>query len=169
MNLVVDVQYGNGAAAVAGILFEEWNSERPFEVVNAVESVFGEYEPGAFYKRELPCIQALLARIPRVFSTIVIDGYVTLGGEDRPGLGMHLHEAIGGGSAVIGLAKTRFHGIPPEHEVLRGDSQKPLFVTAVGCSLEVAKSRILAMSGPHRIPFLIKRADAEARELAKSL
>lgn len=167
MNLVMDVQYAADRAAVAGILFQDWKDDRPFEILTTVETVFGHYEPGAFYKRELPCLLALLQKCRYKISTIVVDGYATLGADDKPGLGMHLHHALEGATAVIGVAKTHYQGISADHEILRGDSAKPLFVTAVGCDLEHAKARIREMAGEHRIPFLLKRADAEARELAK--
>lgn len=35
------------------------------------------YEPGSFYKRELPCILSLLKDIYKQLDAIVIDGYAT--------------------------------------------------------------------------------------------
>ncbi|HNY29869.1 MAG TPA: endonuclease V [Fibrobacteria bacterium] len=166
MNLAMDVQYGSDRAAVAGILFQDWADDRPFEILTTVESSFGEYEPGAFYKRELPCLLALLQKCRYRLETIVVDGYVTLS-DDKPGLGMHLHRALEGAVAVVGVAKTRYQGISADHEILRGASARPLFVTSMGCPLELAKERILSMHGEHRIPFLLGRADREARELAR--
>jgi deoxyribonuclease V len=48
-------------------------------------------------------------------------------------------------------------------EVRRGDSQKPLYVTAAGVSAEDAASRISEMHGPFRIPTLLKQVDTLAR------
>lgn len=166
MNLVMDVQYGEGRAAVAGILFQDWKDDRPFQILTTIETSFGDYEPGAFYKRELPCLLALVRTCRWPLETIVVDGYVTLP-DNKPGLGVHLYQALDGAVAVIGVAKTRYLGISSDHEILRGQSAKPLFVTSVGCDLELAKERIRSMHGEHRIPFLIGRADGEARDLAR--
>ena len=46
-------------------------------------------EPGQFYKRELPCILELLKQVNPLPNYIVIDGYVYLGGDEKPGLGKH--------------------------------------------------------------------------------
>ncbi len=63
---------------------------------------------------------------------------------------------------MIGVAKTRFSGAASV-EVRRGDSQKPLYVTAAGVSAEDAASRISEMHGPFRIPTLLKQVDTLAR------
>ena len=41
------------------------------------------YEPGAFYKRELPCLMRLLDEVDRALEAVVVDGYVTLGPDQR--------------------------------------------------------------------------------------
>ncbi|HNS89267.1 MAG TPA: hypothetical protein PLT33_07985 [Deltaproteobacteria bacterium] len=45
----------------------------------------------------------------------------------------------------------------------RGRSRKPLYVSAVGCTLDHAAQSILSMYGPYRIPALLKLADRHAR------
>src|SRR4030095_7914663 len=79
------------------------------------------YEPGQFYRRELPCLLAILQQLPPIKS-VIIDGYVWLEGTSKPGLGAHLHEALHEQVAVIGVAKTRFQGADGACEVLRGAS-----------------------------------------------
>ncbi len=116
------------------------------------------YEPGQFAKRELPYLQAVLARMPAL-DAILVDAYVWLG-PDRPGLGKVLHDACG--IPVIGVAKTRFDGAVAR-EVVRGDSARPLYVTAAGYDEQLAATRIKAMHGEFRLPTLIKRVDALAR------
>lgn len=93
---------------------------------------------------------------------VLVDGYVWLG-RDRPGLGAHLFEALGGRVAVVGLAKTAFHGNDVALPVLRGTSKAPLFVTARGIDPILACAHVKAMAGPHRIPTLVARADALSR------
>jgi deoxyribonuclease V len=100
-----------------------------------------------------------LSEFPQV---IVIDGYVWLG-HQRPGLGAHLYEALGGSVAVIGVAKTSFVKAEPVVPVLRGRSRSPLHVTAVGMDVAEAASHIRTMHGPHRVSTLLKRVDQLSR------
>ena len=124
-----------------------------------------EYVPGEFYRRELPCLlQALLPVLDRV-QTILIDGYVDLA-PNRPGLGARLYEALGGKIAVVGVAKTAFAGAHHACEVLRGESERPLYITAAGMTLDDAATGVRSMHGPHRIPTLLRLVDQLARGIA---
>lgn len=67
---------------------------------------------------------------------------------------------------VIGVAKSEFAGTPEDGRVFRGRSRLPLFVTAIGVPLDLAKTRIAAMHGPHRIPTLLRMVDRVGREHA---
>ena len=118
-----------------------------------------DYEPGAFYRRELPCLLGVLARGPRA-DIVVVDGYVWLGG-GAPGLGAHLHAALGG--VVVGVAKTRFAGATDAVAVCRGGSRDPLYVSAEGMTAAEAAASVAAMHGPYRIPTLLKQVDMLAR------
>lgn len=165
MIFAVDVSYQDNSAFVAGILFRTWESSS-IDVVHAQKIDFvAEYEPGSFYKRELPCILAILNVIDGEIDTIVIDGYVTLGAEKEYGLGMHLWDALGHRIPIIGVAKNYFKGTPHSCEILRGESSKPLFITSVGIDLEEAKMNILNMHGKHRIPDLLKIVDQKSKEI----
>lgn len=83
-----------------------------------------EYEPGQFYKRKLPCVLALLQQLEQLPEFIVIDGYVYLDGKQKPGFGKHLYVALAGKSVIIGVAKSRFKGMPAETEIfLRVNTQ----------------------------------------------
>ena len=75
----------------------------------------------------MPCILEILAQLESLPEIIVVDGYVELGSEQKPGLGKHLHDAIDGKSIIIGVAKNRFEDTPVEAEVFRGGSQRPLY------------------------------------------
>src|SRR5262249_846842 len=110
-----------------------------------------------------PYLLEILGRLERVPSTLIVDGYVWLG-EGRPGLGAHLHEALAGRAAVIGVAKTRFRGAAGKTAVvLRGHSKLGLFVGAIGMSLDDAAHAIERMAGPHRVPDLLRRVDRLSR------
>lgn len=165
MILAVDVQYQDDKAFVAGVAFDDWVAPYPIsEHVSMLDNV-EEYEPGNFYKRELPCIFKLLSEHKLAPKCIVIDGYVYLDGKQKPGLGKRLFDSIADIDEVIGVAKNSYSGIGDEFELLRGKSEKPLFVTTTG-DLQTAKSRIAKMFGEHRIPALLKRADQICRETA---
>ena len=45
-----------------------------------------------------------------------------------------------------------------------GASERPLFVSASGWTLERAAAAIAGMHGPHRIPTLLELADRAARD-----
>lgn len=167
MLLAMDVDYRtDGSAAAAGLLFESWTAEHGARLVTRRIAGVAPYRPGHFYERELPCLLALLEELTAPPETIVVDGYVWLGPERRPGLGAHLHAALQGSIPVIGVAKTRFAGTPTEAELLRGASQRPLYVTAAGLDTETAKARIAAMHGRHRVPTLLAEVDRACRDLA---
>jgi len=123
------------------------------------------YEPGAFYKRELPCLLGLLAHGPRA-GVVIVDGFAWLDG-GRSGLGAHLHAAVGG--VVVGVAKTLFAGASGVVEVLRGVSTTPLYVSAVGIGVDEAARHIAGMHGPHRLPTLLKQVDSLARKAPLAL
>jgi deoxyribonuclease V len=120
------------------------------------------YQSGQFYRRELPCILAVLKSLSELPQAIIIDGYVWLG-EQQPGLGAYLYEALERRAAVIGVAKTRFLQAEPVELVLRGRSRSPLYVTAAGMDVAEAARHIRAMHGPYRIPTLLKRVDQLSR------
>ena len=158
----VDVDYREVGAVAAAILFLDWSTAEPLaEHVVAVERVLP-YRPGAFFERELPCILAVLARSRWPIATVVVDGHVWLGA-GQPGLGAHLYEALGRQTPVVGVAKRAYPGAPAV-ELLRGDSTRPLYVTAAGVELAIAADNIRRMHGVHRLPTLLKRVDRLCRD-----
>ena len=163
MMACLDVAYHGPEANAAAVLFHSWDdSVGEREIVTRVVSA-ADYLPGQFYRRELPCLLALLALIEEPVEVLIVDGYVWLGQESLPGLGAHLYETLGRSTAVIGVAKSRFAGADGAVPVLRGDSHRPLQVTAVGMDVRVAAHCIETMHGKHRIPTLLKRADQLSR------
>lgn len=159
-----DVAYDDAATRALGALvaFDDWSADHAFwEVTHAFTSI-APYEPGAFYKRELPCWLALLALASAAGHTpdlLVVDGYARFS-PDRPALGTHLHAATG--TPVIGVAKTRF--ATADHlEIRRGTSASPLYITAIGLPVTTAAAALQSAHGAHRIPTMLRRVDALAR------
>lgn len=161
MILAVDVYYTEKGAKTVGIGFENWEDQNPNATFVDHSSEIAEYESGEFYKRELPCILRLLNQIDlNLLDCIVIDGYVILNDTGKLGLGGHLYETLGRKIPIIGVAKTRFAQNERNHlEVLRGESQKPLWVTVAGIGLDEAAQKIRNMHGEYRLPTLLKHLD----------
>ncbi len=165
MIIAVDVDYRDDKAIAAGVLFQNWQDRKPVQELISEILTVAEYEPGQFYKRELPCVLALLQQLEQLPEFIVIDGYVYLDGNQKPGFGKHLHDALDKKSVIIGVAKSRFKDTPAETEIFRGGSKRALHVTAVGIGAAEAKGFIMRMHGAHRIPTLLKRVDQLSKRL----
>jgi deoxyribonuclease V len=160
----LDVHYESTSAFAAGLVFREWSDAIAFEEkVVAVKSV-EPYHPGEFFRRELPCLLAVLERLPRP-DIVIVDGYVWLDGRDKPGLGARLYEALERKAIVIGVAKTEFRAAAGICEVKRGTSSRPLYVSATGMQPEHAADLVRSMHGPFRIPTLLARVDQLARSM----
>ncbi len=157
----VDVHYGDrgGARSALVVCRDLTLSATESEHVADIAEV-EPYEPGALFKRELPCIRAVLDLGPHL-DLLVIDGYATLDPHGRPGLGAHASETIG--VPVIGVAKTPFHTATHAAQVLRGIATRPLYVTATGLDVAEAARIVRAMTGPNRIPDALARVDRLAR------
>lgn len=163
MIVAVDVDYRQDAVVAACVGFETWQDETAvLETTQIFPPNAESYEPGQFYKREMPYLEALIGALPRRPDAIVIDGYVWLDA-GRPGLGAHLHEALHQRIPVVGVAKRSFRDATAI-EISRGTSNTPLYVTAVGIDSADAARNIAAMHGPHRLPTLLKRVDRLSRE-----
>ena len=164
MLLATDAHYHANSARVAGVLFPDWGACQAVQEVVVQVSAVADYEPGQFYKRELPCLLALLDQLAHPPQCILVDGYVHLGEAQRPGLGHHLYHALDGRIPVVGVAKSYFQGTPPATAVYRGRSQSPLYVTAIGINEAVARESVGRMCGPHRLPTLLKQVDQLCRQ-----
>jgi deoxyribonuclease V len=166
MILAIDVHYTESGAIAAGVCFDDWRDAQPSRTCISRFDAVAPYEPGAFYRRELPCLLGLLREHDLHPALIVVDGHVFLDDHGRPGLGKHLYDALDGHVPVVGVAKTAFVGIGADHEVLRSDSTRPLYVSAAGLALADAKAHVLAMHGEHRLPTLLKAVDRACRDAA---
>jgi deoxyribonuclease V len=157
---VLDVHYSGEVAHAACVVAESWTAAEPSHaVVERVEGV-AEYEPGSFYKRELPPLLAVLSALTVMPATLIVDGYVWLDLE-RPGLGAVLDETLHGPS-IVGVAKTEFFGNRAAASISRHGT-RPLFVTAIGVEIDAACRLVASMHGAFRVPTLLRFADRLAR------
>lgn len=159
----VDVAYELDTARAACVALERWTDSTPIESRIAHVSNFAEYVPGEFYRRELPCILAVLEQLTRETkrepSVIVVDGYVWLDEHRKKGLGARLYDHFDGTIPVVGIAKTFFATAVDAIEVLRGESSRPLYVSAVGVGPQEAANQVARMQGKHRIPTVLNFVD----------
>jgi deoxyribonuclease V len=160
----VDVHYLGLAGARAALVAA---ADPRFSVIVSSKSVLvppaEPYLPGKFYLRELPPLRAVCRGVGSL-ALIVIDGYVDLDPEGRPGLGARVHAEFG--VPVIGVAKTVFMSATHAAEIRRGRSARPLFVTAAGMTVSEAADLIRNMTGPFRLPDALRTVDRLARGIA---
>ena len=163
MLLATDVHYTENTATAAGILFKNWDAAEASNIVTAHIPEVAEYIPGQFYKRELPCLLALLQELPTEPDCIVVDGFVYLDNAQKPGLGKYLYDALEARIPIVGVAKSAFTSTPEECGILRGESHNPLYITAAGMTLSEAKASVTQMHGAYRMPSMLKLADRVCR------
>lgn len=161
MILAIDVDYDNDTneAWVSGVMFDDIAASTGTVYHSYLEKVV-EYIPGEFVKREMPCIQKIIAEHSLKPSIIIVDGYCHFDGQPR--LGEHLHNAYPE-IAVIGVAKNPLKNKDEGYNVYRGDSARPLYVTASGMDSEEAKGLISNMHGKYRHPTILKLVDQMCR------
>jgi deoxyribonuclease V len=157
----VDVHYpSTGGARAAAILAADAAFAHVLAERTAVIPQVPPYQPGQFYRRELPPLHAVLDDLSGL-GLLVVDGYADLDPSGRPGLGAHAHAEFG--IPVIGVAKSRFRTATHAVPVVRGSSVRPLFVTAAGMSAADAADLVRRMVGRRRLPDALRRADTLAR------
>ena len=163
MNLAIDIYYHDKGATCVGVLFD-WRDAEPSKVIRAYLDEVEEYVPGEFYKRELPCVLAVIYQVKRYkVDCIILDSHVQLGAGQK-GLGEYVYEALDEQYPVIGVAKKGFYNNTEYvREVRRGQSDNPLYVSAIGCDLDEAADCIQNMHGEHRIPTMLKEVDKIGR------
>ncbi len=166
MKIVIDVGYDEKKANAASISFQNWDDSSPTHSKKILLENIADYEPGKFYLRELPCIMESLNQYDlKQVDTIIIDGFVWLNSEKKPGLGAFLFEKLDKKVPIIGVAKRKFHGENIFMKTIeRGESKNPLFITAEGIEVKKAAELIKNMHGEFRIPTLLKVVDQLSRE-----
>ncbi|PCJ67185.1 MAG: endonuclease V [Bacteroidetes bacterium] len=164
MNLAIDIYYKENQATCIGVLFE-WDDKEPRKVIKAYLKDVAEYVSGQFYKRELPCVMAVVYQVKQYkIDCIIVDGHVQLG-EGEKGLGEYVYEAVEKQYPVIGIAKkSYFNNRDYVQEVRRGESESPLYVSAIGTDLEEAALWVKEMHGDFRFPSILKELDRLTRE-----
>jgi exodeoxyribonuclease-5/deoxyribonuclease V len=165
MILAFDTYYAENKAKTVCIQFQKWTDPEPLNVYSSMQEGVEEYVPGEFYKRELPCILNLINTIDLTeVETIVVDGFVVLDDDNKPGLGAYLYDALQKRFSIIGVAKNDFATIiKNKRDVYRGASTRPLYVTAIGIPVDDAAGKIKLMHGNNRIPDLLKKLDMITR------
>lgn len=165
--LILDVFYNDigepSTAKVSGIRFQGTEqNEILSEHIVTVDNV-APYESGQFYKREMPCLLALLEKIDDPYDVIIIDGYVFLDGVSKPGLGKYLYDSLAVKKPIIGIAKNHFYDITEDYAVWRGISKHPVYVTSVGMAVNKAKSLVASLADQYRIPHIVTAVDQLGR------
>nr|WP_321233924.1 endonuclease V [uncultured Psychroserpens sp.] len=161
MYLAIDVHYKTNYAKSVGLIFLSKADEVAHEVFVDIINEVASYQPGQFYKRELPCLLKTISKVDlNTIEAILVDGHVYIDNDGNYGLGGYLYEALGNKTPIIGVAKRAFHANKETvKEVYRGTSQNPLHVSAIGMNLERAAQFIQEMHGNHRHPTLLKILD----------
>ncbi len=164
MLLAFDAHYTDTTTRLAAAVFEDWTDAEAQEIRTWHGGPAAAYQPGEFYKRELPLILTALEDFDlSTLDAIIIDGYVYLNDQGRLGLGGHLYHELGAHIPVVGVAKSYFrdtNALP----VLRGESSKPLYVTAMGIPPEDAANHLRTMAGAYRMPDVLAAVDRATKE-----
>lgn len=166
MILAFDTYYTETAAKTVCIAFADWLQAVPITIYTETLNAIADYIPGEFYKRELPCMLSLMKQIDLSdVDAIIVDGFVFLDDDQRPGLGAKLFESLDGAVPVIGVAKTNFATIETlKRAVFRGESTRPVYVTAIGTDVDTAAEHVKTMHGEFRMPTLLKELDRLTKE-----
>lgn len=166
MIIAFDTYYYDNKAKTIGVSFNSWEDENYQKIYSEIIEGVAEYEPGSFYKRELPCITSLLKKINLdEIDTIIVDGYVILDDNGKLGLGGRLFEKLDKQIPIIGVAKTGYHSNKLNTKALiRGKSKNPLYISALGIELNLAYENIKSMHGKHRMPTLLQLMDTKTKE-----
>ncbi|MEO0732334.1 MAG: endonuclease V [Bacteroidota bacterium] len=165
MLLAFDAHYHDTHSLLAAASFYDWTDPVPLAMHTWRFGPAAAYEPGQFYRRELPLILQALEDFPLAeIEAIVVDGYVYLDANGRLGLGGHLYHELQQAAPVIGVAKSYFRDTNAE-AVLRGKSTKPLYVTSYGIPQKVSANHVRNMAGAFRMPDILGRVDRASKEV----
>jgi deoxyribonuclease V len=167
MIVVIDVHYRENEAKVVCLEIDNWIDNISSKTHIVYKYDVADYESGAFYKRELPCIINIMEFVDlEMVECIVVDSYVYLDDDGKKGLGYYVYEHFEGKIPVIGVAKTSFHNNTKNvRPILRGSSLSPLYVSSIGIDLDVAAQHVVSMAGEFRMPTLLKLLDTLTKEV----
>jgi len=165
MILALDVHYKENYAKVVGVVYDEKNEHIKKWYIKEINS-YVDYIPGKFYKKELPCLTAMLEEVPKgTFELIIIDGYVYVNNELSLGLGGYLYHYLDKKIPIIGVAKNYFQNNQETvAKIYRGSSMNPLYISSIGINLLKAAEMVKGMNGPFRIPDTLKQLDMMTKD-----
>lgn len=164
MYLCIDAHYTGCRAVTAGIVIPDHRMPAIKKEYLHTSLIFERYIPGQFSKRELPGILSLFSMVEEKITHIIIDGYAWLSsGWNRPGLGARLFTELGEDIPVIGVAKSPWQDDSVGIRVFRGDSVRPLYISAAGIEDKDAGLLVQQMHGRYRIPTMLRYVDRMAR------
>ncbi|MDH0867111.1 endonuclease V [Mitsuaria sp. GD03876] len=158
MKLFVAVHLDGSQATAAAVAFEDWNAAEATKTYLSPIAQVDKAVRGELDLRALPCVMQLLAEHKLEPELLLIEGFVHLDGDETPGLGQHLFQALGGRVPVVGVSKKGLPGLSAQFEVMREDETPPLVVTSAGLDIGAAKVRLRSMHGRKRVPTLMKLA-----------
>lgn len=156
MKLIVTVQFEGTQATVAAATCDDWDAAEATKTYVLRITPVDPPVRGPLDLRALPGVMQLLREHRLAPEIVMLDGFVHLDAHETPGLGQHLHQALGGQVPVIGVSRKGLPGLTAQYEVLREDEAPPLWVTCAGLDLGAAKARLRAMHGRKRLPTLLK-------------
>ena len=163
MHVCLDVGYEHDRALAAGVVFDDSHAASPLRTLTVSIAAVLPYVSGRFFERELPCLMAVLERLEFTPETILVDGHVRLSDAGCPGLGMYLFRRLGETTPVIGVAKSAFASLTNATEITRGNTGRPLYITAAGIPESEAADWVRKMHGAHRVPTMLRLADQLSR------
>lgn len=160
MIIATDIHYKETYAKAVCVAFQ-WEDAIPSKIYTATIDEVAPYIPGEFYKRELPCILKVLEQVDlENTEAIIVDGHVFVHDNQKYGLGGYLWEALDGKIPIIGIAKKSFINTRKvATPILRGSSEKPLFISCIGIAKETVLEKMSLLHGEHRIPTILKLLD----------
>jgi deoxyribonuclease V len=164
MKLVVAVHFDGTQAHAAAAAFDAWDGAEATQTYVSRIAHVEKVARGQTDLRELACVLQLLREHRLEPDLVLIEGFAHADADETPGLGQHLHQALGGKVPVVCVSKKRLPGLSVQFEVMREEDAPPLIVTCAGIDIGAAKARLRAMHGRKRVPTLMKLA----ARLAKS-
>lgn len=166
MKLAIKVERVGDGAVAAALAFDDWDAPEASKVYSTRIAQVDKPARGTLDLHELHCVLQLLHEHALAPDVIVIDGFVHLDAQETPGWGRHLHQALGGRVAIIGVSKKAMPGGPAQFQVFREEEAQPLVVTCVGIDIGAAKARLRTMHGKRRVPTLLKLVARLAKSAA---
>lgn len=165
MKLFIAVHWEGTQAIAAAVGFEAWDAAEATKTYRSRIVHAETVERGQPDLRAVHCVMQLLVEHRLAPELLLIEGFVHLDAADRPGVGQHLFQALGGKVPVVGVSKKGLVGLPAQCEVMREDEAPPLFITSIGVDIGAAKARVRSMHGRKRVPTLMKLAARLAKHM----